>query len=263
MSGSDVWVCKYCRSVNPARAGKCYSCHTPREVAGARPEDLSVTHHEAPPAVSGTYRSSELQAALLTVATGALLIGTAIAVWILWNITNLRAAGESAAADQLLADRQLLLGDVPVLAALALLAYAAWISRVVSNLPALGGGYSRVSPRWAFFEPFIPGRNLYSLPARTAEVIRKLDEQARDHVLIGLAWLLVVAPLPVVAVASRALLLFGTGADLYHVVGILSPLVFLFEAAGLVIGLVVVWRVEGLQKARLAETAAPAANAQR
>ncbi|HYL40740.1 MAG TPA: zinc finger Ran-binding domain-containing protein [Candidatus Binatus sp.] len=251
MSGSELWVCRYCRSVNPARSGKCYRCHTPREVASARPEDLTVAHQESRPEASGTFQSSETYAVLLTVAAFALAVGTIIGTWVTVQVLQLRLAGDSAGADQLFAGRQLLLAVVPILAGLVLLAYAAWISRLVANLPALGLGYSRVSPRWAFFEPFIPGRNLYSLPARTAEVAKKLDDRDSVTLVIGLAWSLVVAPLPILILVNRLVVLFGTFNDLflYYLIG--TPITAAFLIAGLVVAVVVVWRVQRLQQARL------------
>lgn len=255
MSGSDLWVCRYCRSVNTGRAAKCYRCHTPREAAVARPEELTVHHEESRPTATGTFRSTETYAVLLTVATAALILGTVLATWITFQVVQLRNAGSSAEADQLFADRRLILAVVPVLAGLALLAYAAWISRLVANLPALGLGYSRVSPQWAFMEPFIPGRNLYSLPARTGEIARKLDDKASVGALIGLAWTLVVAPIPFVAIVSRLILFFGTIDDVFGFVEISTPILAAFLIAGLIVALVVVWRVEGLQKARQAAPA--------
>ncbi len=251
MTVSELWVCRYCRSVNPARSGKCYRCHSPRDVAVARPEDLSVHHEESRPEATGTFRTSEMLAVLLTIAASGLILGTAVSAWVTVQVVQLRIAGASDQADRLFADRQLLLFIVPVLAGTALLAYAAWISRLVANLPALGLGYSRVSPKWAFLEPFIPGRNLYSLPARTAEVAKKLDEATPVNPLIGLAWTLVVAPLPVLGIAWRLVLLFGSVQDLYAYFEIGTPVTAVCLIAGLVVAIAVVWRVEALQRARL------------
>jgi hypothetical protein len=250
MSGSELWVCRYCRSVNGARADKCYRCHTPREVALAKPEELTVHREESIPEATGVYRSSELRAVALTVATFALILATVLGLWIAVQVDQLRLAGQDDAANQLLADRVAVLVSGPVLSALALITYALWISRLIANLPALGLGYSRVSPRWAFYEPFIPGRNLYSLPARAAEVIRKLDERAHDNVLIGLAWALVVAPIPLFAIVARIAYYFGSTADLLAIAGFGAPVVFAFQSVGLLIALIVVWRVEALQRAK-------------
>ncbi len=255
MAVSDPWVCRYCRSVNPARAGKCYRCHTPRDVAVARPDDLTVHHEESRPQASGAFRSSETFAVLLTIAASALILGAAVSAWVTVQLAQLRLAGASDQADRLFADRAILLFLVPLIAGLALLAYGAWISRLVANLPALGLGYSRVSPRWAFFEPFIPGRNLYSLPARTAEVAKKLDEATGVSPLIGLAWTLVVAPLPILGIASRVVTLLGSAEDLYGYAEIATPITAVCLVAGLAVAIVVVWRVEALQRSRLAGAA--------
>ena len=252
MSGSEPWVCRYCRSVNTGRANRCYRCHTPREVALASPEELTVHHEESIPEVAGVYRSSELRAVGLTIATFVLVLGTILGLWVAVQVDQLRLAGQADAADELVAEWLPVLATLPLLSALALLSYALWISRLVANLPALGLGYSRVSPRWAFYEPFIPGRNLYSLPARTAEVIRKLDERARDNLLIGLAWALVVAPIPLFAILVRFAYYAGSTADFLEIAGFGAPVVFAFQSVGLVVALIVVWRVEALQRARAA-----------
>jgi len=250
MSGSEQWVCRYCRSVNVGRADRCYRCHTPREVAGATPEELTVHHEESVPEATGSYQSSELRAVALTVATVVLILGTIVGLWIAVQVDQLRIAGQGDAADQLVADRLPVLASVPLLSVLALITYALWISRLIENLPALGLGYSRVSPRWAFYEPFIPGRNLYSLPARTAEVVRKLDQRARENVLIGLAWALVVVPIPLFAIVVRLAYFFGSSADFLEIAGFGAPVVFAFQSVGLMVALFVVWHVEALQRAK-------------
>src|SRR4029077_5959627 len=90
-----------------------------------------------------------------------------------------------------------------VSAGIALVAYGAWISRVVDNLPALGAGYSRVSPRTAFIEPLIVGYNVISLPARVGEVLRKLDHTNRGQAIIAAAFLAFTGPLVAIFVFYR------------------------------------------------------------
>src|SRR5206468_1205325 len=90
----------------------------------------------------------------------------------------------------------------------AFVAWAAWLSRVIDNLPALGVGYSRVTPRTAFFESLIPVWNLFMLPARVREATRMLHPQGGGDGLIALAWLVIFVPWVVLTVGFRVLLYF-------------------------------------------------------
>ena len=51
---ADFWACRVCRSINGLRADRCYSCHTPREVAAVKPTDLS----KLGPLETWTYKAS-------------------------------------------------------------------------------------------------------------------------------------------------------------------------------------------------------------
>ena len=135
---------------------------------------------------------------------------------------------------------------------LALLAYAAWIRRAVENLPSLGLGFASVSPTWAFVEPLIPGFNLYSIPARIAEVIQKLGGHLYATALIGLAWILLVGPAVVLVYVARFTRFLGTGPELLRVTSIGAIAVFVFQAIALALMLVVLWQVEKLLRAKAA-----------
>jgi hypothetical protein len=247
-SGSDIWVCGRCRSINPLSRGRCYRCNTPIEVAAAKPEELTVQHVEVAPEPTGVYRSSETLAVVVSIATVAFIMATLVALWINWSATDLRSNGEAGAAQELLRDRLPLLVLAPVIGALAVASYGLWIRRVVENLPALGVGYSRVSPTWAFFEPMIPGFNLYALPTRIAEAIEKLGPHPWAVPLLGLALLLAFVPPVAAGVLLRFTGLFGTGEELRGAIAIGLILVFICQAIALVLGLVVLWQVEGLQR---------------
>jgi hypothetical protein len=183
-----------------------------------------------------------------------------VATYLLWRAASLRVAGERAASDDLYGAVVPFLPVLPVAAAVALLAYAAWISRVVANLPALGVGFSRVSSTMAFIEPLIPGFNLYALPARVGEVLKKLDEKGNGLPLLGLAWVLFLVPVAVVAVAVRVSLpgsrldyLFDLPSSPIEANGIQTIafsvfLGFTFQAMALLIGLFLVWKVERLSR---------------
>jgi hypothetical protein len=164
-----------------------------------------------------------------------------------------------AAADALFQQRLLYLVPAPVIGVLALLAYAAWIRRAVENLPALGLGFARVSPTFAFVEPLIPGFNLYTIPARIAEVIQKLGGHLYATALIGLAWILIVGPAALLLYVARFTRFLGTGAELLRVVSIGAVVVFVFQAIALALMLVVLWQVEKLFRAKAESVGAAAA----
>jgi hypothetical protein len=252
-SEADFWACKVCRSINARRQDRCYSCHTPRDVAAANPMDLSVTERSAPIGPTGTYRSSESRAVLVTVAAVAFILATFLALWMNWQVGDLRAAGDRAASDQLFAERTpffLLASGVGIV---ALITYGAWISRVVANLPPLGAGFSRVSPSWAFIEPLIPGLNLYSLPARAGEIIKKLDEAGRALPLVAISFFLIIGPPVAAAALNRGIRTFDDTREFHRTFATILIGMFSIQAIGLIIALYIVWHIEGLFRARVAK----------
>src|SRR6476661_4368141 len=259
-SAADIWICNVCRSINPISSNRCYRCHTPIQIAAAKPEDLAVHQvpKEAHTEVVGTYRSTETLAALVTVAGVAFILATFLALFTTYAVNDLRASDDRAAADALFQQRLLFFVPAPVIGVLGLLVYAAWIRRVVENLPALGLGFARVSPTWAFAEPLIPGFNLYSIPARIAEVIQKLGGHLYATAVIGLAWVLVVGPAVILVYVARFTRFLGTGAELLRVTSIGAIAVFVFQAVALVLMLWVLWQVEKLMRTKAAAMPAKA-----
>jgi hypothetical protein len=250
LTEADFWACKVCRSINTQRSSRCYSCHTPREVAGVKPTEISVT--EPPPVIgpTGTYRSTETRAVLVTIATVAFILGTYMALWIGYQVGDLRASRQPDAASDLFQSSQLLLGLPVVLGIAALVAYAWWISGAVANLPPLGAGYSRVSPNWAFLEPLIPGLNLYALPARAAEVISKLGGSTLGTSLVAISFFLLIGP-PVVAAIVVRISRTLEGREFWRTLGATLLTSFTVQVVGLVIALYVVWHIEGMFRKRI------------
>jgi hypothetical protein len=253
MTMSDFWACRVCRSINTQRANRCYSCHTPREVAGVKPTEISVT--EPPPVIgpTGTYQSSENRAVLATIATVVFILGTYVALWIGSQVGTLRADRERDAADQLFQNSQLLIALPVVLGVVALFAYGFWISRAVANLPPLGAGYSRVSPSWAFFEPLIPGLNLYSLPARAGEVISKLGGSMLGTSLIAISFFLIIGPPIAAGIFLRiARSVSDPPREFWATLGTTLLASFTVQVVGLVVALYIVWHIEGMFRRRVA-----------
>jgi hypothetical protein len=78
------------------------------------------------------------------------------------------------------------------LAALALIAWAAWLSRVVDNVPKLRLGWPNVTPTAAIYESIFPGVNLYRVPAILRDVVNRLEPNGRGEALIAASWLALV-----------------------------------------------------------------------
>jgi hypothetical protein len=263
-SAADIWICNVCRSINPLSSNRCYRCHTPIQLAAAKPEDLTVQQapREAHTTPTGTFRSTETLATLVTIAAVAFILATFLALWTVFQVNDLRLGEGRKAADDLFQQRLLFIAPAPILGIATLLLYAAWIRRVVENVPALGLGFMRVSPAFAFLEPLIPGFNLYSIPARIADAITKLGGHLYATALIGLAWILAIGPALVLVYVTRFTRFFGTGAELLRVSSLGALLVFAFQAAAIVLMLVVLWQVEKLLRAKAAELPAPARTAE-
>ena len=273
MSADELWACRVCRSINSRRSNRCYSCHTPREAAEVKPADLPTVGQAPAIEHTYTYRTSEMRAVFLTLATAIFIMGSFVVTYLLWQAASKRVAGQRTESQELYDAVTPFLPVLPVMAVVALLAYAAWISRVVSNLPALGVGYSRVSSTMAFIEPLIPGFNLYALPARVGEVLRKLDDKGNGLPLLGLAWILFIGPLAMVALAvrvstpgSRFDRLLDIPSTPIQATGIQTVVFSIFlgftiQAMALLIGLFLVWKIERLARSLAAAQPARAPGA--
>lgn len=244
----DVWACTACRSINRKRAGTCYRCHAPREMTGAAPSTLPTLGSEYVPPAVHPYRSATVRAFVVSVALlGAYVATTAIVVWILppWG-SEAELRGFTRTFPEAPWVAAAWVATVLILAT----AWAAWISRVVDNLPALGLGYARVSPRMAFFESFLIGPNALFAPARLREVIRKLDHTGRGPALITASWLAVIGPSVLFALYFRFARWTITYGELLHEIRIVLPAIWGAATAGVFLVIVVIVRVERISKAR-------------
>lgn len=275
--GQDHWVCGTCRSINSRRSDHCYQCHAPRRVVEVDPHDIPGTGHPttAPPAPVGAYRSARQRA---LVASGLILAASVVSFvgWIAQSRAILTAidAPEVAPSDDPAAIPALAFDaiipvshlQVPltvlwvVLAVGALIAWAAWLSRVVDNLPSLGLGYARVSPQMAFIENFLMGRNLYSMPARVREVTQKLHPAGGGDEILAVAWLALFGSV----IGGRigfyvARFLAGSEDDYLRGRIVVGGLTTLVAVAGYVLVVAVIQRVERLAEARAAGVTTEAA----
>jgi hypothetical protein len=256
-SASDVWICRQCRSINSIGSNRCYRCSTPAEVAAARPEDLTIAHEETVAPAVGEYHDTETRALVVSIAAIGFIASMLLFLWVNWQVTDAAANGGAVPLDGVFALWLPTLGAAVAIGVLTLLAYGFWISRVVENLPALGLGYSRVGPTWAFFESMLPGYNFMAIPARLAEVTKKAGGHPRVLPLIGLAILLPIVPTAVFYWSWRVIRIAGGDADRARVLGAGLFFYFAVLAISLLILLYVMWLVEGLMRSK-AEAMKPA-----
>ena len=246
----DAWVCRACRSFNPKRATQCYRCRAPREAVAATPQTL--------PTVGGTYvapaihpyRSSQVRALLVLLLLPSMhLLTTAVALYVFpldgWPGSPIDPARTYPEAG--------LVAAVWLVAAVVLTtAWAAWISRVVDNLPALGLGYAHSSPRMAFVECFVVGPTAIFAPARLREVARKLDPGIGPG-LVNASWLFVVGPPAAFALIFRVARWVSTVGEMRQAMRIALPFLWAGATIGIVMALIVVSRVEHYSTVRAAE----------
>jgi hypothetical protein len=279
--GEDRWVCGTCRSINSRRSDHCYRCHAPRIVAEVDPHNLPSADHatEIPSRPLNPYRSARERA----IVASFLIIAASVASIAGWLAQSQAILAAIDVQDQATADTpervagiafdavipvshlQLPLTALWVLLAVgALVAWAAWLSRVVDNLPALGAGYARVSPQIAFVENFLMGRNLYSMPARVREVTQKLHPAGGGDEILAAAWLALFGSV----VGGRigfyvARILAGTEADYLRARIVVGGLTTVVALGGYLLVVGVIRRVERLSEERAAgvgaDTAASAA----
>jgi hypothetical protein len=200
MSG-EPWVCGSCRSLNEVRSTRCYKCRTPRALAEAdlstlitagagAAESSAAVAQAARTAVLGGYKDSAARAGLaqcMVVATGVLAVVATLAGA---DVLGTLADGDTASARRDIAFLNVLGLACYAFAAVALVSWAAWLSRVVDNVPKVGLGWPNVSPTAAFIENFLPGWNLLRVPAIVRDVLHRLEpKDGRGNMLLVAAWL--------------------------------------------------------------------------
>jgi hypothetical protein len=280
------WVCGNCRSINSDRTDRCYSCRAPKALAvdlrsTAPPIRLTADtppEKQAEVAKRGgaTYASSSGRA---TVVEGAIYIVTALSIFeAVWSALFVQILPDVDYSEALAEATVLLylLGAEVLAWLLAFVAWGAWLSRVVANVPALGGGWPAVTPRAAFVNSVVPIYNLYGATAIVRDVLVRLSAPGAARIGLLTAWWLAlfVAVLPsfglipgptfVIRLAYTfidnaivALLVRLTGNQFAPgAVDAVLNVTFLILAA--VLALRLVRHIEALQRSRLAIATAPA-----
>jgi hypothetical protein len=248
---ADVWACRQCRSINQPRHNRCYACQTPRAIAGVDPLKLSITDRSS--AVTGpigTYRSTAGLALLTT-----LLVAAALAASVVGTLVNLGIVKENlntpASSSTMTTTILILLSAVM----LAIAAWAAWLSRAVANLPTLGLGYGRTSPRFVFIESLIPIYNVWRVQRIVMDILRRIHPSPRDQTAVLIAWLPLLASIAIPAIMVRVV----------HAVSLKDTFATLELGSEIAVGLQIVaglflialiWRVEGRMRLRRRELGA-------
>lgn len=252
---ADIWVCGECRSVNNLRSKQCYQCRTPRDLAAVDPSEIEGTGHGklreiALPEFHGSRGEALLASALILGVAGLQLVST---VFYARLVLRVLSDGSVTSAEIQVAG---ILSIVAVAFALfALTAWAFWLSRIVTAMPALGLGYPAANALMAFVENFLPGLNLFRVPAIVRDVVRRIDPgQNRGDVLIFAAW---IALLGGFVIPRLGAYLDAFGADTLDaalrneivVEGVSTGLV----VVGAIFLVVLIWWIEGKIAERRAE----------
>lgn len=190
------WVCSSCRSVNQPRENRCYSCRTPRELVEADPQTLLVAGAGSKPTADkgpiGTFRSSGDRAFMTQVMIVLAIAATLASSFLNADLVARLLDEDPGDVETSLTTIALVGGAGLLLGGAALVSFAAWLSRVVANVPAVGLGWPNVTPSSAIFESIIPGVNLYRVPAILRDVVTRLEAEGRGDALIAAAWLALV-----------------------------------------------------------------------
>jgi hypothetical protein len=260
----DFWVCGDCRSINNAGAKQCYNCRTPKDRAAVDPESIDPSTHgklreiELPP-----FRPSRGVAMLATVGIVAIAIMQAYNTFITASVIQLQIDGSELAPNQL--GFASAVGIITLgVAALALIGWSLWLSRVVTAMPALGLGYPAADGFMAFVENFLPGLNLYRVPAIVRDVVHRLEPgSVRGEAVIFGSWLAllggVLVPRIGAAVTGTSL---QSGPDALRTTMLVAIVASVFVAVGATGLITLIWWVEGQivrrRGVQLADAPAPA-----
>ncbi len=212
---TDVWVCGNCHSINRQRNDKCYKCGAKQETAATG----EMATHRQEQAIASRMVVAYRPAAALGIAASIFLLGLAAvsialayqsySVMSFFNqqLDLLKETGQfDEAAFNSVATGFDTLAIIRLAIILPLLVFfAAWLSRVVSNVPALGGGIPGTSPARAFVATLIPGLNLRTVPGTIQDVLYRLDPKAGGFFMVAVAWIGLVGSWLISVIGGRYL----------------------------------------------------------
>jgi hypothetical protein len=259
---NDAWACANCRSLNERRASRCYRCRTPRDVGSVAPAEMPTVGPTAAPQPKGRYRSSAFRAFItssLIVAFSVIAIVSTAAATSVVPAALQSDASAKAALPMVLTMTYIYWG----IAVAALITFAAWISRVVDNVPVLTGYYPRATPRMALLQSLVPILNFFWIPSILREVLHAQDPDRNGNALIAAALIPIVAAIFIAFWGNRILLAFRLGSgdvkDTLNAALVLQQVVVGIGIVGFVMLVAVIVRVERTASARARGLAAAAA----
>lgn len=195
---TDVWVCGQCHSINRQRDSRCYKCGAKQKTAATG--ELATHRQEqaiATRAVIG-YRPAQplaIAASIFLIGLAAVCVASIVQSLAVQTFANeqldlIKSTGrvDEAAFDAFDARTQTLTIVQLAIILPLLVFFAAWLSRVVSNVPALGGGIPGTSPWRAFANTLIPVVNLRTVPGMIQDVLYRLDPKAGGFFMVATAW---------------------------------------------------------------------------
>jgi len=275
---TDVWVCGTCHSINRQRSSRCYKCGAEQDVAATG----EMATHRQEQAIAIRHVVAYRPAAALGIAAAILLLGLAavsiaealdsvrISPLVLDQLDILKRTGQfDEAGFAALEGSSATIGLIRLAIIIpTLVLFGAWLSRVVANVPALGGGIPGTSPWRAFVTTLVPGLNLRTVPGTIQDVLYRLDPKAGGFFMVAIAWIGLVGSWIISVVATRYLSLrvvfdIGNATSLDEAVDSLRGLVtaaFVIDiltavltALGALVLILVMIRIERRSSARDAE----------
>lgn len=198
---TDVWFCSNCHSLNRQRDRRCYKCGT-SQAEGTSPVsgsgrglrlEAAIANREFTPYVSALPFA--LVAAVLILAVA--VIGIVILVGSLGAEQALRqqitdilngAPYSSASLAAVDASGATIAVVRLFLVVAAVVAFGAWLSRVIANIPALGGGQPSTTPVRAFVYTLIPIWNLIKVPGMLQDALYRVEPRAGGFFMVVAAW---------------------------------------------------------------------------
>jgi hypothetical protein len=283
---TDVWVCATCHSLNRQRDQRCYKCGAKQADADTGALADTRTKLALQQRTVVRYRSSLLRA---LIAAGFILAVAALNLAVL--VVSFR--GTQFVREQIPLLIRGAVIDTPGLFAavlpsailnvvlqvcslVALFCFSAWLSRVVMNIPALGGGTPGTTPTRAFIYPWIPIVNLIKVPPMIQDALYRLDPKAGGFFMILLAWLGLVGSAivrflfdnwqrlrfeSIIRNAQTEEQFVAEFTEAFDLGVLVSTVTTLMISAGALVLVVVMFRIEARAKARDEEIRAAAAAA--
>ncbi|HEY8439294.1 MAG TPA: zinc finger Ran-binding domain-containing protein [Candidatus Limnocylindrales bacterium] len=195
---TDVWVCGECHSINRQRDSRCYKCGA-KQAAAATGEMATHRQEQAialrsvvgyRPALPFAIAAAVFLFGLAAVAVAGMASSLSLFSFATQQLDVLKAGGaldEASWARFESSDDALGIVQIAIIVPL-LVFFGLWLSRVVANVPALGGGIPGITPANALIRTLIPGVNLRTVPGVIHDVLYRLDPTGGGFFMVAAAW---------------------------------------------------------------------------